>query len=241
MSSLLDPSDTFATLCTTLGIDVRLRKALARNGYVRPTLVQSKCLPLAIASGRDLLVRARTGSGKTLAYCLPVLHKILSFKSSSDINANSHEDGFVKAVILVPTRELCAQVTNAINSLIYYCDELISVAVLSGGGGGKKSNSNRHGTMAQQEAMLRDRPDIIVSTPAGLLTHIRNGGLLKDTLKHSVDSLVVDEADLVLSFGELTLFLHLFLCPLLLKTYRYLVYFLHLSKPFVCVEPRHIY
>jgi ATP-dependent RNA helicase DDX56/DBP9 len=51
--------------------------------------------------------------------------------------------------------------------------------------------------------MLRDRPDVLVSTPAGLLAHIkRDGNLLKTTLKESVDSLVVDEADLVLSFGE---------------------------------------
>ena len=47
MSDILDPSDTFATLCTTVGLDVRLRKALSRLGYVRPTLVQSRSLPLA--------------------------------------------------------------------------------------------------------------------------------------------------------------------------------------------------
>jgi ATP-dependent RNA helicase DDX56/DBP9 len=160
-------------------------------GYVRPTLVQSKCLPLAITSGRDLLVRARTGSGKTLAYCLPILHKILSKEENDD------GDGFVKAVILVPTRELCTQVTNTLTSLIYYCDEVVSVATLFSG----KNSSET--SLVQQEAMLRDRPDVLVSTPAGLLAHIkRDGSLLKTTLKESVDSLVVDEADLVLSFGK---------------------------------------
>jgi ATP-dependent RNA helicase DDX56/DBP9 len=189
--SLLDPQDTFATLCTTVGLDIRLRKGLSRLGYVRPTLVQSKCLPLAITSGRDLLVRARTGSGKTLAYCLPILHKILSKEENDD------GDGFVKAVILVPTRELCTQVTNTLTSLIYYCDEVVSVATLFSG----KNSSET--SLVQQEAMLRDRPDVLVSTPAGLLAHIkRDGSLLKTTLKESVDSLVVDEADLVLSFGK---------------------------------------
>jgi len=189
--SLLDPQDTFATLCTTIGLDIRLRKGLSRLGYVRPTLVQSKCLPLAITSGRDLLVRARTGSGKTLAYCLPILHKILSKEENDD------GDGFVKAVILVPTRELCTQVTNTLTSLIYYCDEVVSVATLFSG----KNSSET--SLVQQEAMLRDRPDVLVSTPAGLLAHIkRDGSLLKTTLKESVDSLVVDEADLVLSFGK---------------------------------------
>eukprot|EP00557_Chaetoceros_sp_GSL56_P007295 CAMPEP_0176490156 /NCGR_PEP_ID=MMETSP0200_2-20121128/7715_1 /TAXON_ID=947934 /ORGANISM="Chaetoceros sp., Strain GSL56" /LENGTH=668 /DNA_ID=CAMNT_0017887433 /DNA_START=73 /DNA_END=2076 /DNA_ORIENTATION=- len=193
-SSILDPQDTFATLCTSVGLDIRLRKGLSRLGYVRPTLVQSKCLPLAITSGRDLLVRARTGSGKTLAYCLPILHKILSKQQHK--HDGHEEEGFVKAVILVPTRELCTQVTNTLNSLIYYCDEVISVTTLYSG----KNSSET--AMLQQEAMLRDRPDVLVSTPAGLLAHIeRDGSLLKITLKHSVESLVVDEADLVLSFG----------------------------------------
>lgn len=64
--TLLDPNETFASLTESVGLDVRLRKAVQRLGHVRPTLVQSKCLPLAITSGRDLLVRAKTGSGKTL-------------------------------------------------------------------------------------------------------------------------------------------------------------------------------
>ncbi len=198
---LLDPQETFATLCTSLGLDIRLRKALSRLGYVRPTLVQSKCLPLAISSGRDLLVRARTGSGKTLAYCLPILHKILQKQSDDDQNDNDDGDdtheGFVKAVILVPTRELCSQVTNTIQSLTYYCDEVVSVATLFSGKNSSKT------TLAQQEAALRDKPSVIVSTPSGLLTHIKTeGSVLKSTLKQSVESLVVDEADLVLSFGK---------------------------------------
>lgn len=198
--SLLDPTDTFATLCTTIGLDIRLRKALSRLGYVRPTLVQSRSLPLAITSGRDLLVRARTGSGKTLAYCLPLLQKILSIKlaaTGGDVDLEHDSDQFVRAVVLVPTRELCSQVHQTLLQLTYYCDEVVSVAVLFGGGAvaGKKESRKE---LAKQEAMLRDRPDVIVSTPAGLLAHIRSGALV---LKASVQSLVVDEADLVLSYG----------------------------------------
>jgi ATP-dependent RNA helicase DDX56/DBP9 len=151
--------------------------------------VQSKCLPLAITSGRDLLVRAKTGSGKTLAYCLPLLQKILVAK---DANPKDHA---VRAVILVPTRELCAQVFKTLQSLVYYCDDIISLAVLSAARGkGEKAQQD----LARQQAMLRDRPDVIVATPAGLLTHIQNNDL---DLKTSVETLVVDEADLVLSFG----------------------------------------
>jgi ATP-dependent RNA helicase DDX56/DBP9 len=193
-SSLLDPNETFASLTESVGLDNRLRKAVQRLGHVRPTLVQSKCLPLAISSGRDMVVRAKTGSGKTLAYCLPLLQKILQGKASSDGNSN----GGVRAVVLVPTRELCSQVHKTLKSLIYYCDEIVSVAVLSavrGGGRGEKAQQE----LTRQRAMLRDRPNVIVATPAGLLTHLRNGDV---TLKDSMETLVVDEADLVLSFGE---------------------------------------
>jgi len=206
-SSLLDPNDTFATLCDAVGLDVRLRKALARLGYVRPTLVQSKCLPLAVSSGRDLLVRARTGSGKTLAYCLPVLHKILARTGPAGAGGGGGGDdaeddddggeGGIRAVILAPTRELCAQVHRTLVDLTYYCDEVVSVAVIEGAvKGGKKKDGKA--LLAQQEALLRDQPDVVVSTPAGLLTHIRSGAV---SLEKSVESLVVDEADLVLSFG----------------------------------------
>eukprot|EP00539_Tryblionella_compressa_P011683 CAMPEP_0178810630 /NCGR_PEP_ID=MMETSP0745-20121128/18792_1 /TAXON_ID=913974 /ORGANISM="Nitzschia punctata, Strain CCMP561" /LENGTH=694 /DNA_ID=CAMNT_0020471163 /DNA_START=77 /DNA_END=2161 /DNA_ORIENTATION=- len=190
-SSLLDPNETFASLAESVGLDNRLRKAVQRLGHVRPTLVQSKCLPLAVASGRDLLVRAPTGSGKTLAYALGLLQKIVHSKSSGGkINPG------IRAVVLVPTRELCHQVHKTLQSLIYYCDDVVSVAVLSAPRGGRGEKAKQE--LARQKAMLRDRPDVIVATPAGLLTHIRDGDV---TLKDSMETLVVDEADLVLSFG----------------------------------------
>lgn len=191
MASLLDPEVTFAALADSTGLDVRLRKAIARMGHVRPTLVQSKCLPLAISSGRDLMVRAKTGSGKTLAYCLPLLHKILTKKASGTNSQNSS----IQGVILVPTRELCSQVHSTLQSLTSYCDEIITPAVLSAGHGrGKKAKEE----LTRQKAMLRDRPDIIVATPTGLSAHISTGAVDLG----EVETLVVDEADLVLSFGH---------------------------------------
>lgn len=124
-----------------------------------------------------------------LAYCLPLLQKIIQAKNS---NPN---DNAVRAVILVPTRELCSQVSQTLQSLIYYCDEIISIAVLSAASGrGSKAQQD----LARQTAMLRDSPDVVVATPAGLLTHVRTGDV---NLKESLETLVVDEADLVLSFG----------------------------------------
>ena len=193
-SCILDPNETFASLTESVGLDNRLRKAIQRLGHVRPTLVQSKCLPLAITSGRDLLVRAKTGSGKTLAYCLPLLQKILR-----DPPINNRNSG-VRAVVLVPTRELCSQVYRTLQSLVYYCDEVISLAVLSATkASGVASTTKAQQDLARQKAMLRDQPNVIVATPAGLLTHIRNGDV---KLKDSMEILVVDEADLVLSFGK---------------------------------------
>lgn len=209
--SLMDQSQTFPTLCASVGIDPRLRKALSRLNYVHPTLVQAKSIPLAVTSGRDLLVRARTGSGKTLAYCVPVVQKVLGRKAllaerGGGGGSEDEEDGAdggtaVAGVILVPTRELCNQVARVLDDLTYYCADVVRVAVLSssGGGPGKKSKKGASAEMLQQEALLRDRPDVVVATPAGLVTHVRSGRL---NLKRSVETLVVDEADLILSFGE---------------------------------------
>jgi ATP-dependent RNA helicase DDX56/DBP9 len=75
---LVDSESTFASFSHLL--DTRLLRALADMGFARPTLVQSKTIPLAL-EGRDILARARTGSGKTAAYCVPIVQKILSAKA----------------------------------------------------------------------------------------------------------------------------------------------------------------
>jgi ATP-dependent RNA helicase DDX56/DBP9 len=75
---LVDAKSTFASFSHLL--DDRILRALADMGFARPTLVQSKAIPLALES-RDILARARTGSGKTAAYCIPIIQKILSTKA----------------------------------------------------------------------------------------------------------------------------------------------------------------
>ena len=76
-----------------------------------------------------------------------------------------------------------------------------SSAAATRGGGSSAKNSRARQELERQEAMLRDQPNVLVATPAGLLTHIRSGALSSDRLKQSVSTVVVDEADLVLSFG----------------------------------------
>lgn len=74
---LVDSKATFASFSHLL--DARILRALADMGFARPTLVQSKAIPIALEN-RDILARARTGSGKTAAYCIPAVQKVLSAK-----------------------------------------------------------------------------------------------------------------------------------------------------------------
>jgi superfamily II helicase len=85
---------------TELGLDPRILRSLEKQGFSAPTLVQAAAIPKAL-EGKDIVARARTGSGKTLAYLLPALHKVLVAEDS--------KIGW-RALILVPTRELCEQV-----------------------------------------------------------------------------------------------------------------------------------
>mmetsp|Transcript_49941 Transcript_49941/g.120988 ORF Transcript_49941/g.120988 Transcript_49941/m.120988 type:complete len:746 (+) Transcript_49941:159-2396(+) len=199
-----DVDETFVVLGTKCGIDSRLRKAIARLGHIRPTLVQSKCLPLSIKEGRDLLVKAKTGSGKTLAYSIPLLHKVLNSKRKAASTANSSST--TRAVVLVPSKELVHQVYKTLTDLTYYCDDVIKVATLtasssssSGGSGGGSRNSKASNAKMQQElAELRDGADVLVATPSGLFSQLQQGTI---DLRTSLEMLVVDEADLVLSYG----------------------------------------
>jgi ATP-dependent RNA helicase DDX56/DBP9 len=77
-AELIDTEQSFQAFSNI--VDSRLLRALADLGFARPTLVQSKAIPLAL-EGRDILARARTGSGKTAAYCIPIVQKILNSKT----------------------------------------------------------------------------------------------------------------------------------------------------------------
>ncbi|OTA93278.1 hypothetical protein M434DRAFT_395838 [Hypoxylon sp. CO27-5] len=172
-SAEVTPS-TFADL----DLDSRLLQATAHQNWQTPTLVQSKAIPLAI-DGFDVLAKAKTGSGKTAAYTLPILQAILKRKQVSS-------DSYTAALILVPTNELVNQVAKVLESLTSFCSREIKVSKLSD----KLSD-------AAQRAVLSDSPDVVVATPARAWHNIKNSALSLDKLTH----LVLDEADLVLSYG----------------------------------------
>ncbi|EGC36067.1 hypothetical protein DICPUDRAFT_32400 [Dictyostelium purpureum] len=175
-NDLMDLETTF----DQMGLDSRILRALKKMGFKNPSLVQSKAIPLSL-QGKDILAKARTGSGKTAAYSIPIIQKILTAKEKTNIKG-------VKAVILVPTRELCEQVKQHFTQLSCYSSHLVSVVQL----GGDKS-------IDEQKGLLRDIPDVIISTPTRLVQHLQNKTI---QLQSSLDILVIDEADLVLSYGH---------------------------------------
>lgn len=174
----LDESQTWAEMTS---LDRRILKALSKQGYTYPTLVQAKCIPLALL-GKDVLVRARTGMGKTHAFAVPLLHKLLTAK-----DADSAAEQHVSAVVLVPTKELCKQIEKVLTDLLYYCRDCVSLVALVGD----------KGSSATQKFHLKSKPDILVATPAVLVKELQAGSVDLSQVK----TLVVDEADLVLSFG----------------------------------------
>ncbi|KAM0341560.1 hypothetical protein ACHAPU_010010 [Fusarium lateritium] len=161
-----------------LGLDPRLLQAIAQQKFAKPTLVQRKAIPLAL-NGQDVLAKADCGSGKTAAYVLPLLSSILKRKTTDST-------AFTSGLILVPTRELADQVSKAIELFASFCAKDISTVKLTD----KVSN-------AVQRALLSNSPDIVISTPSTAWQNVNSSSLSIDKLTH----LILDEADLVLSYG----------------------------------------
>ncbi|XP_018047310.1 PREDICTED: probable ATP-dependent RNA helicase DDX56 isoform X2 [Atta colombica] len=162
-----------------LELDDRILKAITKLGWTEPTLIQDKVIPLLL-EGKDLLIKARTGSGKTAAFVVPLIQKIL-------INKRIQEKQEIKGLIVAPSKELCRQIHDVIVSLTTKCCREVRTVDLS-----LQTDLNA------QKLLLRDMPDIVVVTPGRLLQHLKAKNLM---LKHSLDTFIIDEADLLFSFG----------------------------------------
>ncbi|KAJ6658713.1 hypothetical protein lerEdw1_019873 [Lerista edwardsae] len=164
-----------------LGLDSRLLQATCELGWRQPTPIQAEAIPLAL-EGRDLLARAKTGSGKTGAYALPLLQRLLRAKAGPTVTEQA-----VRGLILVPTKELGQQVLQVLRQLTAYCSRDLRAVDVSG-----------HADMAAQRPILMEKPDVVVGTPSRVLAHLQAQTL---TLRDSLEVLVMDEADLLFSFG----------------------------------------
>jgi ATP-dependent RNA helicase DeaD len=163
----------------SLGLDQRLLATLATLGYEEPTPIQREAIPPLVAGG-DLLAEAPTGTGKTAAFALPMLYRL----AAERLPDGARRDGHVGALVLVPTRELAMQVSEAIHRY----GEGLGLRVLPVYGGQP---------IGLQLRALSRGTDIVVATPGRAVDHVGRGSLHLDR----VEVVVLDEADEMLDMG----------------------------------------
>ncbi|XP_067928839.1 probable ATP-dependent RNA helicase DDX56 [Watersipora subatra] len=173
----MDPNEEPTLNFYEMGIDERILKAITKLNWGKPTLIQEKVIPLAL-EGKDILAKARTGTGKTACFMIPILQKLLEIKKTS-------KEQKIRALIMTPSKELCSQAYQSLQLLSAYCSQEIRGLDISP-------------TLASQKALLMDQPDVVIGTPSRVLAHLKAGNM---QLKDSLEMVVVDEADLVFSFG----------------------------------------
>lgn len=161
----------------SLGLSPQLVRAVEQRNYSAPTPVQSAVIP-AVLAGRDIWACAHTGSGKTAAFALPLLQQQAQAGYETPVR--------VRSLILVPTRELAAQIGESIESYARYLPGSLKVAVAFGGV-----------SINPQMMALRGGADMVVATPGRLLDLVEHNAL---SLR-SVATLVLDEADRLLDLG----------------------------------------
>lgn len=162
---------------TTLGLLPALAQAATAQGFVTPTPIQTQAIPVVLR-GADLLATAQTGSGKTAAYALPLLQRLVSAPASAARRT--------QALVLVPTRELAAQVGEVFRSLAQPLPQRLRIAVAFGGV-----------SINPQLMALRGGADVVVATPGRLLDLVTHNALRLS----AVQTLVLDEADRLLDPG----------------------------------------
>lgn len=150
-------------------------QGISDMGYAACTPIQEQAIPV-ILEGKDLIGCAQTGTGKTAAFLLPLLQKLV------------HTEGnFIKALIIVPTRELAKQIDGLMDGLAYH-SPIRSIAVY---GGGKGED------WTQQQRAFEEGADVVIGTPGRLIAHMQTGKMKLDKLQY----LILDEADKMLDMG----------------------------------------
>ena len=160
---------------TTLGLGPRITQAIAEQGYVEPTPIQAKAIPV-ILEGRDLIGVAQTGTGKTAAFVLPLLERL----------GGAPPKRHLRVLVVAPTRELVVQIEENVRAYARHLP--LKCATIYGGVG-----------EAPQIRALRQGVDIVVATPGRLIDLMDQRHVTYADLK----VLVLDEADRMLDMGFL--------------------------------------
>ncbi len=155
------------------GLNEKLLSGVKDLGFVEPTPIQEKVIPLLLESEKDIMGLAQTGTGKTAAFGLPIINKI-------DVNVKP-----TQAIILSPTRELCVQIAKDMVAFAKYMPEVKIVPVYGGA------------SIETQIKGLKAGAHIVVGTPGRVLDLIERKALKIDKIKY----LVLDEADEMLNMG----------------------------------------
>ena len=147
-------------------------------GIRSPTPIQQQAIPAAL-DGRDLIACAQTGTGKTAAFLLPLIEVIHGYKP--------RVEGSVRALVVVPTRELALQIDQQMQAIAYFTP-ITSMPVYGGSDGA---------SFDQQKAALSGGTEVIVATPGKLLSHLNLGYVSIEGLEF----FVLDEADRMMDMG----------------------------------------
>ncbi len=174
-------SDTPIMAFAQLQLSAPLARAVAEMGYETMTPIQAQAIPVVL-QGRDVMGAAQTGTGKTAAFALPLLQRMLKHENSSTSPARHP----VRALVLLPTRELADQVAEQVKLYGKYTN--LRSAVVFGGM-----------DMKPQTLELKKGVEVLVATPGRLLDHIE----AKNAVLNQVEYVVLDEADRMLDIGFL--------------------------------------
>jgi ATP-dependent RNA helicase RhlE len=169
------------TSFSNLSLAEPLARAVAEMGYESMTPIQAQAIPVVLA-GRDVMGAAQTGTGKTAAFALPLLQRMLKHENASTSPARHP----VRALVLLPTRELADQVAQQVKLYGKYTN--LRSAVVFGGI-----------DMKPQTLELKKGVEVLVATPGRLLDHIE----AKNAVLNQVEYVVLDEADRMLDIGFL--------------------------------------
>jgi len=174
-------SDTPIMAFAQLQLAAPLARAVAEMGYESMTPIQAQAIPVVL-QGRDVMGAAQTGTGKTAAFALPLMQRMLKHENASTSPARHP----VRALVLLPTRELADQVADNIKLYGKYTN--LRSAVVFGGM-----------DMKPQTLELKKGVEVLVATPGRLLDHIE----AKNCVLNQVEYVVLDEADRMLDIGFL--------------------------------------